>query len=85
MDRLEFFLIVIFLMNDEFCYEVRQGLGFYGCLGAIFYIELTKLNGPLDHPSSNLRFVHGFLDRLICHYFDRVGLKVWTEFSRGHY
>ena len=85
MDRPEFFLIVIFLGNGEFCYKVCQGLGFYGCLGAIFYIELTKLNGPLNHPSSSLRFVHGFLDRLIRHYFNQVGLKVWMKFSRGHY
>ena len=76
MYRLEFLLVIFMLEGGELCYEIRQSLGFYGCSGLIFYIELTKLDGPLHHPSSCLRFIHYFLNGLVCHYYDRVSLKV---------
>jgi len=71
--------------GGEFCYEICQHLGFYGRSGSIFSIELTKLDGPLYHSSSGLRFIHYFLNGLVRHYYDRVRLKVWTKLSRSHY
>lgn len=56
----------------------------YGCSGSILYVELTKLEGPLYH-SSNLMFIHYFLNGLVRHYYDRVSLKVWMKLSGGHY
>ena len=85
MDHLEFFLVVFVFEGGEFCYEIRQHLGFYDCSGSIFYIELTKLDGPLYYSSSGLWFINCFLNGLVHHYYDRVSLKVWTKLSGGHY
>ena len=71
--------------GGELCYEVCQCLGFYGHSGSIFYIELTKLDGPLYHLSSSLRFIHYLLNGLVRHYYNRVSLKVWAKLSGGHY
>jgi len=57
----EFFLVIFVFGGGELCYEIRQSLGFYGRSRSIFYIELTKLDGPLHHPSNSLRFIHCFL------------------------
>ena len=85
MYRPVFFLVIFVFRGCEFCYEIRQRLGFYGHSGSIFYIKLTKLDGPLYHLSSGLKFIHCFLNWLVCHYYDRVSLKVWTKLSGGHY
>ena len=85
MDCSEFFLAVFVFGGGEFCYEICQRLCFYGCLGLILYVKPAKLDGPLYHSSSSLRFIHCFLNRLVCHYYDLVSLKVRTELSRSHY
>ena len=76
MDRSEFFLVVFMFGGGEFCYEISQRLGFYDRLRSIFYIELTKHDGPLYHSSNGLRFIHYFLNGLVRHYYNRVSLKV---------
>ena len=48
MNRLKVFLVVFVFERGEFCYEIYQRLGFYGCMGSIFYVELTELDGPLS-------------------------------------
>ena len=85
MDRPEFFLVILVFGTSEFHYEICQRLGFYGRSGSIFYVELTKLDGPLYHSSSGLRFIHCFLNELVRHHYDWVSLKVWTKLSGGHY
>jgi len=80
MDHPKFVLVFLKLWGGEFCYEVSQCLSFYGCSGAIFYIKLAKLNGPLYHPSSSFRFIHCFLDRLVHHYYDWVNLEIWVNY-----
>ena len=85
MDRPKFFLVILVIGASELHYEIYQCLGFYGHSGSILYVELTKLDGPLYHLSSGLRFIHYFLDRLVRHYYNRVSLKVWMKLSGGHY
>lgn len=65
--------------------EVYQRLGFYGCSRLVLDVELTELDGLLYHSSYGFGFIHCFLDGLVCHYYDWVHLKVWTELSRGYY
>ena len=71
--------------EGELGYEVCHCLGFYGRLGSILYIELTKFDSPLYHSSNYLRFVHYFLNGLSHHHYDRVGLEVRAKLSGGHY
>ena len=79
------FLVFSIFRHSKLCYEVYQCLGFYGHPRFVLDVELTKLDGPLYHSSYGFEFIHFLLGGLVCHYYDRVCLKVWTKFPRGHY
>ena len=58
MNRPKVFLVVCVFEKGEFCYEIYQRLGFYGCTGSTFYVELTELDGPLSiHPAASGLFI----------------------------
>ena len=71
--------------GGELCYEICLWLRFYGSLGPVLYVELTKLDSLLYNSSNSLRFIHRFFNRLIRHYYDWVSLKVLTKLSEGYY
>jgi len=87
MDRLESWLFqAIFVFGGgELCYEICQGLGFYGSPWSILYVELFELDGLLYHSLCSLGFIHCFLNGLIHHDYYRVCLKVQMKFSGHHY
>ena len=78
-------MTVCVLGGGEFSYEICQCLRFYSSPRTVFYIKLAKFNGPLNHPSCCLGFVHCFFDWLVGHNYDGISLEVRTKFSRSHY
>ena len=83
--RPKVFLMIYVLGGGKFSYEICQCLSFYNSPRTVFYIKLAKFNGPLNHPSCCLGFVHCFFDWLVGHNYDGISLEVGTKLSRGHY
>ena len=79
------FLVFSIFGHSKLYYEVYQCLGFYGHPRFVLDVELTELDGPLYPSSYGFEFIHFFLGGLVCNYYDRVRLKVWTKLLRGHY
>ena len=70
----------ILLRRCEFCNEVCQSLHFDGCSRMVLNVKLAEFNRPLDHSSGCFRLLHGFLDRLVRHYQDRICMEILSQF-----
>ena len=67
------------MRTSEFCNEVGKDLGFDCYLRPIFYVELAKLDGPLDEASCCIYLVHRLSYWLVCHDDDGMCLEVVAQ------
>ena len=46
-------------------------------------VKLTKFDCLLDQSSCGFQLVHGFLERVVCHNIDYMGLEVVPQLPRS--
>ena len=67
----------------KFYNKICQGLSFYSMPWLVSDVKLTELNCLLDQSSYGFQLVHGFLERVICHNIDYMGLEVVPQLPRS--
>ena len=77
-----FFILHCFYIIASWC-ELRnklcQGLSLYSMSWLVSDVKLTEFDSPLDQTSYGFQFVHGFLERVVCHNIDYMGLEVVSQ------
>ena len=68
----------------EFRNKVYQGLSLYSMPWLVLDVKLTEFDCPLDQSSCGFQLVHGFLERVVCHNIDYMGLEVVSQLPRSH-